>query len=360
MVAGSASTSPSCRRASDWIRGEASARESCDESVAFSARSFERCCVALSSWRLRRSTARFTNTTPASTIALITIQAIAPCGRLRRFALARGFAAVFGFGFAAVRVRVRGAGRRDGFREPARHALIPTRSRADCERGLRATSAGDGRIARRGIARNVGCAPHTQSGKSGGHVQPCSCVAQEALHDPVLERVERDHREPAARAQDLERRRQRALERAELVVDLDPQRLEDALGRMALAEARRRRDRLLDRLDEVAGALERLLGAAADDRARDLAREALLAVAAEDVGELALVGLVDELARGQLRGGVHAHVERRVGGVREAALGPVELHRRDAEVEQDRVGADAVRRELAEHGRELAARGAAS
>ena len=35
--------------------------------------------------------------------------------------------------------------------------------------------------------------------------------------------------------------------------------------------------------------------------------------------------------------------------------GTVELHRRDAEVEQDRVGLDAVRRELLEHERELAA-----
>ena len=43
------------------------------------------------------------------------------------------------------------------------------------------------------------------------------------------------------------------------------------------------------------------LRAAADDRARDLARVPLLAVAAEDVGELALVGLVDELARGVAR-----------------------------------------------------------
>ena len=50
---------------------------------------------------------------------------------------------------------------------------------------------------------------------------------------------------------------------------------------------------------------------------------------------------------GQVGRGIHAHVERRVGGVGEAALGPVELHRGDAEVEQDRVGADAVRRRAA-------------
>ena len=54
--------------------------------------------------------------------------------------------------------------------------------------------------------------------------------------------------------------------------------------------------------------------------------------------------------------GVHAHVERRVAGVGEAPLGPVDLHARDAEVEQDRVCFDAVVRELGEHDGEVAAK----
>ena len=52
---------------------------------------------------------------------------------------------------------------------------------------------------------------------------------------------------------------------------------------------------------------------------------------------------------------VHPHVERRVGRVREAALRPVELHGRDAEVEQDRVGAHAVGGELRKNDAEVAA-----
>ena len=71
------------------------------------------------------------------------------------------------------------------------------------------------------------------------------------------------------------------------------------------------------------------------------------------------LGLVDELARRVLGARIHAHVERRVDRVREAALGTVELHRRDAEVEQDDVGAHAVRAQLLEHGGELAVRAAA-
>ena len=199
------------------------------------------------------------------------------------------------------------------------------------------------------IARSSGSWPQTQTGKSGGQVQPRSCSRRNCLTIRSSSEWKRDHGEAAARAQHLERRRQRRLERAELVVDRDAQRLEDALRRMAVAEARRRRDRALDRVDELAGALERLLAAAPHDRARDLPRVALLAVAAEDRHELALAASSLTMSRARRAScvGVHAHVERRVDRVREAALGPVELHRRDAEVEQDRVGAHAVRRRAA-------------
>ena len=173
-------------------------------------------------------------------------------------------------------------------------------------------------------------------------------LAQELLDDPVLERVERDHREPAARPEHLERRGQRRRERAELVVHRDPQRLEDALRGMPLAEPRGRGDRALDRVHELARPLERLLLAPPDDRARDLLRVPLFAVAAED-RRRARARATRSRCRGraQLLRGVHAHVERRVDRVREAALGPVELHRGDAEVEQDRVGLNAVRRRAA-------------
>ena len=142
---------------------------------------------------------------------------------------------------------------------------------------------------------------------------------------------------------------------AELVVDRDPQCLEDALGRMALAEASRRRDGGLDHVDKLARADERLAPAAANDGTRDLPRVPLLAVAAEDLLQLALRCVVDDVGRGLLGGGIHAHVERRVDRVRESALGAVELHAGDAEVEQDGVDADVVRRQLVEDGRELAA-----
>ena len=51
---------------------------------------------------------------------------------------------------------------------------------------------------------------------------------EEALDDPVLERVEADHRHAPARPQRVERRRKGGLEGVELVVDGDAKRLEDA------------------------------------------------------------------------------------------------------------------------------------
>src|SRR5207249_3298613 len=115
-------------------------------------------------------------------------------------------------------------------------------------------------------------------------------IGDEALGAPVLERVEGDDTEPAVGAQHVPRGRQRAVELVELVVDGDPDRLEDAPGRMAGAELALdgRRDRRADRLDELAGGLERRLAPATDDLARDLAREALLPVGAERVREPAL------------------------------------------------------------------------
>src|SRR3954466_12719816 len=99
---------------------------------------------------------------------------------------------------------------------------------------------------------------------------------------------------------------------------------------MPLAEPRRRGDGGLDRVDELAGALERLLAPAADDRPRDLLRVPLLAVAAEDGDQLALAPAVDDVAGAHVLGWIHAHVERRVGGAREAALRPPEPHGRAA------------------------------
>jgi hypothetical protein len=101
---------------------------------------------------------------------------------------------------------------------------------------LRAISAADGLIARRGVARSVGLAPARADRELRRACAPVLFVPQEALDDPVLERVERDHRRASRPASISWAAGRRALERAELVVDLDSERLEDALRRMPLAE----------------------------------------------------------------------------------------------------------------------------
>ena len=86
---------------------------------------------------------------------------------------------------------------------------------------------------------------------------------------------------------------------------------------------------------------------ASHDRARDVAGEALLAERRDDLREVALGGRIDQIGRARARA-AHAHVERAVVAEREAALGLIELHRGDAEVEQD-----AVDRLMAEIARDL-------
>src|SRR5262249_20107371 len=66
-------------------------------------------------------------------------------------------------------------GRFGGGGVPGRHqTLTAALRRADAARGLFESSRWLGRIARRGVARSTGSRPQTQTGKSGGQVQPRS------------------------------------------------------------------------------------------------------------------------------------------------------------------------------------------
>src|SRR5262245_47678589 len=123
-------------------------------------------------------------------------------------------------------------------------------------------------------------------------------LAEEVLDDAVLERVERDHGDAATRPKHLDRSGQRVLEGVELLVHGDAERLEDALGRVTVAEPGGRGNRGFDRVDELAGALERLLATPSTDRARDLAGKTLFSVPAEDPLQVTLGRLVDQLPGG--------------------------------------------------------------
>jgi hypothetical protein len=160
-------------------------------------------------------------------------------------------------------------------------------------------------------------------------------VLDEGLLDQaVLERVVGHDDHPAADSDRLDRAGQCPSQHRQLVVDLDPERLEGALGGVSPGTPSGCRDRVPDELHEPGGPGERLTVPLPDDRLRDPSGEPLLAVPLEDPGQLLDRVGVEHVGRGLPLGVVHPHVERGVLGVGEAAVADVELHRGDTEVEQ--------------------------
>ena len=84
-------------------------------------------------------------------------------------------------------------------RSGGRHQTFSaTRSRADAERGLSAISRASGRTARRQHAKHG--VPTARADREVGRTDaPARLGPEEALHDPVLERVEADDGDPASR-----------------------------------------------------------------------------------------------------------------------------------------------------------------
>ena len=132
--------------------------------------------------------------------------------------------------------------------------------------------------------------------------------------------------------------RHSAAQDLELLVDLDAQRLEGLLGRVALLVQGRRWLGGPDDLHELPGGRQLPLLARLHDPAGDALGEALLAPVAQDPPQVLLRVLHDDVPGRELGRGVHAHVQRSVIGVGEAAFALVELHGGDAEVEEDAVG----------------------
>src|SRR6266542_6973668 len=165
----------------------------------------------------------------------------------------------------------------------------------------------------------------------------------EPLDDPVLERVVGDDDEAPAGSQQVHRAGETALDRFELAVDRDPERLEDARRRMDPAPGAAGRDALHERRKTPPGQRAWVV-ALGDDRARDPPREWLLAVASEDRAELVRVQRGEELARGDPTGCVEAHIERGVRAEAEAARRVGQLVARETEVEEDPVGGREARR----------------
>ena len=180
-------------------------------------------------------------------------------------------------------------GLRDG-----RHALHLRRRRpqADAARGFDAVSAA-GRTGFGVRMRSSGSAHRTQTGSSGGHVPPARLVAQEALRDAVLERMEAHHGEAPARAEHLEGSgRPTSSDWSSWLTSMRSAwktRFAKCPSQSVPAPGSRR-----GRRPRAARYARSAHARAGHDAARDLARVALFAVAAEDHLELPRVPRVHD------------------------------------------------------------------
>ena len=169
--------------------------------------------------------------------------------------------------------------------------------------------------------------------------QPCPgrirlrVTPHELLDHAVFQRMEADHRKPAAGSEHLQRSCKTALQLAELVVDVHADGLEGPRGRVTPALARAHCAAHDPRELRCGG--NRFEGALFDYVSGDAAGEALFTQRTDHVADLVGRGAGEPLRGADSVRRVHAHVERTVGLETEAARGFVELRRRHAEVEQN-------------------------
>ena len=158
---------------------------------------------------------------------------------------------------------------------------------------------------------------------------------EEVFDDPVLERVERDHDDPATGTEDAHRRGESLLEVRELVVDSDAKRLEDA--RRGVDAARPPRLHAGYETAEIVGRPERRFDTATDDRSRDARRLRLLAVLGEDATKVLFSPAVHDVGRRLAKIRIGTHVESSSGTEAEAPFIVGQLDGREPEVEEDAI-----------------------
>jgi hypothetical protein len=177
--------------------------------------------------------------------------------------------------------------------------------------------------------------PADADGEVGRTDAVARLAREEFLDDPILERMERDHDDPPARAEDAHGRRESMLEVRELVIDRDAESLEDA--RRGVDAARPPRLHAGDETAEIVGCPERRFDTATDDRSRDARRLRLLAVLGEDASKVLFSPGIHDDGRRVAKVGVGSHVQRASGAKAEAPLIVGELNRREAEIKKDAV-----------------------
>ena len=142
-------------------------------------------------------------------------------------------------GDAAERPGGASSGRCQGLAHAARPSSTRSaaRSRAEAAREFASTSSAPGTSAPRVSNRRYAACPGSSTGSPGG-VLLLAPLGEELLDQSVLQRVVGQDDDPAADGQGVDRRGQRRGPGRQLAVDLDPQRLERALGRMPAGAGR--------------------------------------------------------------------------------------------------------------------------
>ena len=214
-------------------------------------------------------------------------------------------------------------------RPPVRSA---TRMIAERARGLARTSVSPGlmRASARSRRRRFGAANGARRSTS-----LLALARDEGLDDAVFERMEADHDQPAARRQQVERRVQALFELLKLGIDENPKSLKCARCRVLARLAGL--DRTSHDVGQLAGGSNGFAAfAASNKRLCNRYSKPFFPIVTYHLRNVALVGAGKKVGRALAAGGVHAHVQRAVEAEAEAALGVVDLRRRDAEVEQQR------------------------
>src|SRR3569623_510535 len=157
-------------------------------------------------------------------------------------------------------------------------------------------------------------------------------AAHETFHQPILQRMKTDHRQPAAGREHPYRLRQRRFQLFQLTIDIDAQRLKAAGRRMAVALPGRMGGG--DDLRQLLGGGDGRGLARLDDCAGNARGETLFAVGLLHLGDIRFAGPREPRRHALSPLGVHAQVEGAVAQEAEAQYGIVQLRRRYAEIEQ--------------------------
>src|SRR6266487_312937 len=158
-----------------------------------------------------------------------------------------------------------------------------------------------------------------------------AAIAKEIFDDAILKRMKCDNGDSRTRLESRSQDAQAACERAEFIIYLNAQRLEDLCSRMTPPMAP---DDFFDRASERKRLPEGRFLALFHNQTRDASRGRFLPKIAKQTSQLFLAVFVDDALCGRLILRIHPHIERPISHNAETALRIFELPRRHAEIEK--------------------------